>query len=210
MGTSGRLAHRRQALVPCRAAERFSVSTTTARRWADRYRQSGKAGMSDRSSARTTARTGCPRHRTADPEPTDGTPLGTARIAPIAYHLGLNPSTAHASSAATGAAVEVDRPGDRHPDQGLLTRQEPLRAPRSRRAGPRRHREARLHLRGRRTATNPAWLHPDDPHRATSASRAGHPSTACPTCPVRLVAATGRRGWSAWLSTSRATLGQFA
>ncbi|WP_460081882.1 helix-turn-helix domain-containing protein, partial [Streptomyces variabilis] len=33
-----------------RAAERFQVSPTTARRWADRYRQFGEAGMSDRSS----------------------------------------------------------------------------------------------------------------------------------------------------------------
>jgi transposase len=36
---------------PCvRAAERFSVSITTARRWAGRYRELGKAGMVDRSS----------------------------------------------------------------------------------------------------------------------------------------------------------------
>lgn len=34
-----------------RAAERFGVSVTTARRWATRYRQHGKAGMADRSSA---------------------------------------------------------------------------------------------------------------------------------------------------------------
>ncbi|MGW5346480.1 IS481 family transposase [Streptomyces sp. NPDC004050] len=33
-----------------RAAERFQVSPTTAQRWADRYRASGQAGMSDRSS----------------------------------------------------------------------------------------------------------------------------------------------------------------
>ena len=33
-----------------RAAERFSVSITTARRWAERYRELGKAGMVDRSS----------------------------------------------------------------------------------------------------------------------------------------------------------------
>ncbi|MEU6480638.1 leucine zipper domain-containing protein, partial [Streptomyces sp. NPDC047017] len=33
-----------------RAAERFQVSPTTAQRWADRYRHSGEAGMSDRSS----------------------------------------------------------------------------------------------------------------------------------------------------------------
>ncbi len=33
-----------------RAAERFQVSPTTARRWAHRYRQLGEAGMADRSS----------------------------------------------------------------------------------------------------------------------------------------------------------------
>lgn len=33
-----------------RAAERFQVSVTTARRWAARYRLEGPAGMSDRSS----------------------------------------------------------------------------------------------------------------------------------------------------------------
>ena len=34
-----------------RAAERFNVSVTTARRWASRYRELGKAGMAGRSSA---------------------------------------------------------------------------------------------------------------------------------------------------------------
>ncbi len=33
-----------------RAAERFQVSVSTAKRWADRYRQDGEAGMTDRSS----------------------------------------------------------------------------------------------------------------------------------------------------------------
>src|SRR4051812_41559978 len=33
-----------------RAAERFQVAPTTAKRWADRYRQLGSAGMADRSS----------------------------------------------------------------------------------------------------------------------------------------------------------------
>ena len=33
-----------------RAAERFQVSSTTAARWAGRYRQHGAAGMADRSS----------------------------------------------------------------------------------------------------------------------------------------------------------------
>ena len=33
-----------------RAAERFQVSVGTAKRWADRYREHGPAGMTDRSS----------------------------------------------------------------------------------------------------------------------------------------------------------------
>jgi transposase-like protein len=33
-----------------RAAERFQVAPTTAKRWADRYREHGAAGMSDHSS----------------------------------------------------------------------------------------------------------------------------------------------------------------
>ncbi|MHA3701020.1 leucine zipper domain-containing protein, partial [Jatrophihabitans sp. YIM 134969] len=33
-----------------RAAERFQVSPTTAKRWADRYRAHGAGGMGDRSS----------------------------------------------------------------------------------------------------------------------------------------------------------------
>ena len=46
-----------------RAAERYDVSWPTAKRWADRYRQLGPAGMGDRiAHARTTARTG-PRSR---------------------------------------------------------------------------------------------------------------------------------------------------
>ncbi|MFG3658019.1 integrase core domain-containing protein [Streptomyces sp. NPDC047706] len=76
-----------------RAAERFQVSPTTARRWADRYRQLGEAGMSDRSSRprtsprRTPTRTErriikvrCPRR------------WGPARIA---HPLHLVPSTVH-------------------------------------------------------------------------------------------------------------------
>jgi hypothetical protein len=43
-----------------RAAERFQVAPTTAKRWADRYRQHGPAGMTDHPAARTTALVGCP------------------------------------------------------------------------------------------------------------------------------------------------------
>ncbi|MEV4709695.1 IS481 family transposase, partial [Actinoplanes sp. NPDC049316] len=76
-----------------RAAERFQVSATTAKRWADRYRADGRAGMTDRSSR--------PHHSPAR------TPTRTERRiikirvlrrwgpARIAYLLGLNPATVH-------------------------------------------------------------------------------------------------------------------
>jgi transposase InsO family protein len=76
-----------------RAAERFQVSHNTARRWADRYRQLGPAGMADRSSRprRSPRRT---------PAPVSRKVLhlrvkkrwGPARIA---GRLGLVPSTVH-------------------------------------------------------------------------------------------------------------------
>jgi hypothetical protein len=76
-----------------RAAERFQVSPTTAKRWADRYREQGPAGMKDRSSRPHFS----PRQ----------TPTRTERRiikvrvlrrwgpARIAYLLGLNPATVH-------------------------------------------------------------------------------------------------------------------
>lgn len=79
-----------------RAAERFGVSVTTARRWASRYRQHGKAGMTDRSSA--------PKHSPRrTPTRTERRMLGlrvTRRWGParIAYFLRaqkLAPSTVH-------------------------------------------------------------------------------------------------------------------
>ena len=76
-----------------RAAERFQVSPTTAKRWAGRYRQCGEAGMSDRSWR--------PHHSPRR------TPTRTERRiikvrflrrwgpARIGYLLGLNPATVH-------------------------------------------------------------------------------------------------------------------
>ncbi len=76
-----------------RAAERFQVSPTTAKRWADRYRVLGEAGMTDRPSRPRY----CP-HRT--PTRTERRIIkvrvlrrwGPARIA---YLLKLNPATVH-------------------------------------------------------------------------------------------------------------------
>ena len=79
--------------VPRRAAERFGVSVTTARKWARRYRQLGKAGMVDRSSR--------PHHNpTQTPRRRERRVLGlrvSRRWGParIAYHLGMQPSTVH-------------------------------------------------------------------------------------------------------------------
>jgi transposase InsO family protein len=76
------------------AAGRFSVSVPTAKRWADRYRQFGAAGMSDRSSRPHVSpkRTPCRQERRI---------IGlrvSRRWGPhrIAYKLDLNPSTVHA------------------------------------------------------------------------------------------------------------------
>lgn len=76
-----------------RAAERFQVSATTAGRCAARYRQSGAAGMADRSSRP---------HRSPQCTPTRverrivklrvSRRWGPARIG---FHLGLHPSTVH-------------------------------------------------------------------------------------------------------------------
>jgi hypothetical protein len=76
-----------------RASERFQVSVPTAARWAARYRESGPAGMNDRSSRPHR----CPGQ----------VPMRTERRivklrwlrrwgpARIGYHLGLHPSTVH-------------------------------------------------------------------------------------------------------------------
>jgi transposase InsO family protein len=76
-----------------RAAERFSVSPSTARRWASRYRQWGPDGMVDRSSR--------PHHCPHQLPPRVERRIVGLRVARrwgparIAYHLGLNPSTVH-------------------------------------------------------------------------------------------------------------------
>ncbi len=76
-----------------RAAERFSVSASTARRWAGRYRDEGAAGMVDRSSRPRH----CPHQLSRRRERRIVGLRVTRRWGParIAYHLGLNPSTVH-------------------------------------------------------------------------------------------------------------------
>ncbi|MGY2033626.1 IS481 family transposase [Nocardia gipuzkoensis] len=76
-----------------RAAERFQVSPTTAKRWADRYRTVGTAGMSDRSSRPH-------RSPTRIPTRTERRIIKVRLLrrwgpARIAYLLGLHPSTVH-------------------------------------------------------------------------------------------------------------------
>lgn len=76
-----------------RAAERFQVSVSTAKRWADRYRADGPAGMADRSSR--------PRNNPNRTHPRQERRIVKVRLdrrwgpARIAYLLGLNPSTVH-------------------------------------------------------------------------------------------------------------------
>ncbi|ASU57123.1 IS481 family transposase [Nocardiopsis dassonvillei] len=76
-----------------RAAERFQTSTTTAKRWADRYRTQGQAGMDDASSRphRSPQRTPARRERRVIKL------RCTRRWGParIGGHLGMHPSTVH-------------------------------------------------------------------------------------------------------------------
>ena len=103
-----------------RAAERFSVSQTTAKRWADRFRALGEAGMVGRSSR--------PHHSPGrTPTPTERRILGlrvSRRWGParIAFHLGLAVSTVgrvlrrygapplRFTDPATGSRIRASRP----------------------------------------------------------------------------------------------------
>jgi transposase InsO family protein len=108
-----------------RAAERFQVSPTTAKRWADRYRSDGPAGMNDRSSR--------PHHSPARTPTRTERRIIKVRVlrrwgpARIAYFLNLNPATVHRVltryhlarlshlDRATGRMIrryEHDKPGD--------------------------------------------------------------------------------------------------
>ncbi|MGW4412801.1 IS481 family transposase [Nonomuraea sp. NPDC004702] len=108
-----------------RAAERFQVAVSTAKRWADRYRQLGPAGMTDRPSR--------PHHSPRKTPPRTERRIIKVRIlrrwgpARIAYLLGLHPSTVHRVLSRHGLArprhldratahpvrrYEHDRPGD--------------------------------------------------------------------------------------------------
>ncbi|MCW2814412.1 MAG: family transposase, partial [Nocardioides sp.] len=76
-----------------RAAERWNCSVTTARRWADRYREFGRAGMTDRSSRPSHSANQTPARR-------ERRVIGlriSRRWGParIAYLLGMNVSTVH-------------------------------------------------------------------------------------------------------------------
>jgi transposase InsO family protein len=106
-----------------RAAERFSVSQTTAKRWADRFRALGEAGMVGRSSR--------PHHSPGrTPTPTERRILGlrvSRRWGParIAFHLGLAVSTVgrvlrrygapplRFTDPATGTRIRARRPAPR-------------------------------------------------------------------------------------------------
>ncbi|MFD1374721.1 leucine zipper domain-containing protein, partial [Actinoplanes sichuanensis] len=85
-----------------RAADRFQVSPTTAKRWADRYRTDGAAGMADRPSRPHTSPNRTPR-------PVERRVLHlrrSKRLGPvrIGWRLGLAASTCHAILRRAGAA----------------------------------------------------------------------------------------------------------
>ena len=76
-----------------RAAERWNCSVTTAKRWADRYRQAGRAGIVDRSSRPVSSP-----HRTPTRRERRIVGLRVSRRwgpARIAYRLGMAVSTVH-------------------------------------------------------------------------------------------------------------------
>ena len=76
-----------------RAAERFQVSHSTAKRWADRYRSGGKTAMTDRSSRPHSSPTRTP---TRIERRVIGLRINRRRgPAWIAFRLGLQPSTVH-------------------------------------------------------------------------------------------------------------------
>ena len=85
-----------------RAAERFQVSPSTAKRWADRYRQLDAVGMQDRSSRPVRSPRRTPQRR----ERRIINLRVTRRWGParIAYLLGLHPSTVHRVLARYGLA----------------------------------------------------------------------------------------------------------
>ncbi len=120
-----------------RAAERFQVSQTTARRWASRYRQFGREGMVDRSSRPHR----CPR---ATPTPLvrkivhlrTKRKLGPAQIAP---RLGMHASTVHRVLVRRGLSRLADN------DRATGT---PLRVGTPRAAGARRHQTTGQHPAG--------------------------------------------------------------
>ncbi len=97
-----------------RAAERFQVSSTTAKRWADRYRVDGATAMNDRSSR--------PRHSpNRTPRPIERKVLHlrrSKRLGPvrIGWRLGLAASTCHAilRRASAQPLANLDR-GTRQP-----------------------------------------------------------------------------------------------
>ena len=131
-----------------RVAERFQVAATTARRWANRYRELGPAGMVDRSSRPATSPARTPARielRVIGLRVTHS--RGPARIG---YHLDVHSSTVHKILTRYGLpATELDRPHYRNPATRPRTR-DPLRALRTGRPGPRRHQEARPDPRRRR------------------------------------------------------------
>jgi transposase InsO family protein len=107
-----------------RAAERFNVSVTTAKRWADRYRELGVAGMADRSSRphRSPGRVSVRVERRV-------VGLRVSRRwgpARIGFHLGLHPATVAKiirryrcpplawTDPATGARLRTGRPVHRY------------------------------------------------------------------------------------------------
>lgn len=100
LSETGRLRVARQVVdkgwTLARVAERFGVSVTTAKRWADRYREHGSAGMVDRSSRPKTSPRQTPTRMERRVVAVRVTRRwGPARIAFFLRHQQLAPSTVH-------------------------------------------------------------------------------------------------------------------
>ena len=154
------------------AAEAAGVSVRCARKWVDRYRAEGEAGLADRSSAP---------HRVANRTPAERVAVIVAlrqlrmTAAEIAETLGMPLST-------VSAVLKRQRPGPARPDRARAGC--PLRALTAGRARPHRRQKARPD-RGRRRQTrrltvSPGSYRPRQRRRVTAAPRhrsAGSTST---------------------------------
>ena len=159
-----------------RAAERFQVSPTTAKRWADRYRElrRGRHGRPLLAPAPQPAPDPDP-HRAADHQGPRAAPVGAGpHRVPAAAEPGHRPPGPDPLRARPPGPP---RPRHRAGDPPLRTR--PPRRP-----GARRHQEARQHPRRRRPPGTGPPGRPQEPYRRRHTATCTTPSTTTPAWPT--------------------------